>query len=143
MCRNLTALDDLTGRSLCLPSPPEPCAPSHNIFSVSLTQFIPSGVTAGPANWLDALRVNASNKRKQQVLGARQPAGAAAAAAGAAGGDAGAAGGAAGAGGPENAAPPAAAQRHQGSTTGFPVIYKFNEGYTNAVKRPVLMRELL
>ena len=25
----------------------------------------------------------------------------------------------------------------------FPVIYKFNEGYTNAVKRPLLIRELL
>lgn len=25
----------------------------------------------------------------------------------------------------------------------FPVLYRFNEGYTNAVKRPLLMRELL
>lgn len=24
----------------------------------------------------------------------------------------------------------------------FPVLYKFHEGYTNAVKRPVLMRDL-
>jgi chromosome transmission fidelity protein 18 len=25
----------------------------------------------------------------------------------------------------------------------FPILYRFHEGYTNAVKRPVLMRELL
>jgi hypothetical protein len=25
----------------------------------------------------------------------------------------------------------------------FPVLYKFHEGYTNAVKRPLLMSELL
>jgi chromosome transmission fidelity protein 18 len=29
------------------------------------------------------------------------------------------------------------------SGVNFPVLYRFNEGYTNAVKRPLLMRELL
>jgi chromosome transmission fidelity protein 18 len=28
-------------------------------------------------------------------------------------------------------------------TLHFPVLYKFNEGYTNSVKRPLMMQELL
>jgi chromosome transmission fidelity protein 18 len=28
-------------------------------------------------------------------------------------------------------------------TIQFPVLYKFNEGYTNSVKRPLMMQELL
>lgn len=30
-----------------------------------------------------------------------------------------------------------------GSNPGPPVLYKFHEGYTNAVKRPVFMKDLL
>jgi hypothetical protein len=30
-----------------------------------------------------------------------------------------------------------------GGTARPPVLYKYNEGYTNAIKRPVLMKDLV
>jgi chromosome transmission fidelity protein 18 len=83
--------------------------------------------------WLDAARGQAAAKRKAQILavGANKRAALgqgpkATAAAGEGSGDAEGAGDGAGCG-------------HNGYT----VLYKFNEGYTNAVKRPIKMAELL
>lgn len=76
-------------------------------------------VEVKPAHWLDALRI-AGTKRK---AAARGGGGHAAAADGPAGGMGGKLG-------------------SDGKTT-FPVLYRFNEGYTNAVKRPLTMQELL
>ncbi|GAB4820762.1 hypothetical protein N2152v2_007808 [Parachlorella kessleri] len=79
-------------------------------------------VSAPRGTWLDQL--------KEQRL-QRRPAGAAAGRHGSGGGGDGAV-----AGGDHDAAP--GGRRGQ-----LPVLYKFHEGYTNAVKRPLLMRDLL
>lgn len=55
-------------------------------------------------------------------------------------------GAAASAEGGTDAAPAAAGHEAGGSGdghNGYTVLYKFNEGYTNAVKRPIKMAELL
>lgn len=86
--------------------------------------------------WLDAARGQAAAKRKAQILavGANKRAAlgqglkATTAAAGADEGS-------------QDAA--AAAEDAGGGHNGYTVLYKFNEGYTNAVKRPIKMAELL
>lgn len=92
------------------------------------------GATAAAAkapearNWLEAMRVTASSRRKAAAVGRPLP-------------GAGAGGGAAGG---DGAAGDAAGEDDGGTTKGaFAVLYKFNEGYTNAVKRPLLLKELL
>jgi chromosome transmission fidelity protein 18 len=53
-------------------------------------------------------------------------------------------GAAAGTEGGADAAPTAAGDEAAGDGhNGYTVLYKFNEGYTNAVKRPIKMAELL
>lgn len=88
--------------------------------------------------WLDAARGQAAAKRKAQILavGANKRAalGQGPRATAAAAGD-----------GSEDAA--AAAEGTEDGAgcghNGYTVLYKFNEGYTNAVKRPIKMAELL
>ena len=75
--------------------------------------------SAPRGTWLDQLK----EQRMQ-----RRPAGAAGRRAGSTGGDGAAGGGDTSPGG----------KRGQ-----LPVLYKYHEGYTNAVKRPLLMRDLL
>lgn len=90
-----------------------------------------AGMSEPPAskrNWLEAMRTNAMIRKKP---------GAAAKEGAAAGGEA------------ENVAPAGTgwtlAQRGSAAadTGQFKVLYRFNEGYTNAVKRPMLVKELL
>jgi chromosome transmission fidelity protein 18 len=93
--------------------------------------------------WLDTLKVQAAAKRKAAILAVsankRAAQGQGLKPAAAAGGsqeaeDAAAAGDAAGDG---------AAGGDAGGHNGYTVLYKYNEGYTNAVKRPIKMAELL
>ncbi len=74
-------------------------------------------------NWLEALRSASSINRKAN-MSARKPEGAAAEGRAAEGVE-------------------AANCNAQQSQPQFKVLYRYNEGYTNAVKRPLLMRELL
>lgn len=70
---------------------------------------------AAPANWLAALGTNAANRRKAAATSVRPTAG-------------------------------QGAEQQGGEATPkpkFTVLYRFNEGYTNAVKRPLTMGELL
>ena len=89
---------------------------------------------------MDNLKVAAAAKRKAAILavGANKRAalGQGAKPAGEAGADGGSA---AGDGVGSSSADAADAGGHNGHT----VLYKFNEGYTNAVKRPIKMAELL
>ncbi len=75
-------------------------------------------------NWMDALKQQASAKRGSASAAARRGAEAAAAEAGGAG-------------------EAAAGVKGGAGRLQFPVLYRYNEGYTNAVKRPLLVRELL
>lgn len=83
---------------------------------------------ASKRNWLEAMRTNAMIRNKP---------GAAAKEGAAAGGEA------------ENVTPAGngwtLAQRGSAAADNgqFKVLYRFNEGYTNAVKRPMLVKELL
>lgn len=93
--------------------------------------------------WLDAARGQAAAKRKAQILAV----GANKRAALGQGLKAAAGGAATSAEGGTDAAPAAAAGDEAGGSgdghNGYTVLYKFNEGYTNAVKRPIKMAELL
>lgn len=89
--------------------------------------------------WLDTLKVQAAAKRKAAILAVGASKRAAmgqgpkpAAAAVGPGAEA------------EACTPPeAGAGADFGGHNGYTVLYKFNEGYTNAVKRPIKMTELL
>ncbi|GLC41596.1 hypothetical protein PLESTM_001218500 [Pleodorina starrii] len=89
--------------------------------------------------WMDAFKQQASAKARGGVGGGASAGAAARKAADQVAAEAGEAGGAAPAGG----AAATAAGGGGGGRLPFPVLYRFNEGYTNAVKRPLLMRELM
>lgn len=94
--------------------------------------------------WLDTLKVQAAAKRKAAILAVGASKRAAlgqgpkpAAAAAAPGAELEACTP------PEGGAQEAAAGADGGGHNGYTVLYKFNEGYTNAVKRPIKMAELM
>ena len=82
-------------------------------------------------NWLDVLR-NSGNSGRTKIC---KPAAAAAAAA--------AAGGLEAEGSGQGAKVALPSEGKHADDSAFKVLYRFNEGYTNAVKRPLLMSELL
>lgn len=95
--------------------------------------------------WLDTLKVQAAAKRKAAILAVgaskRAAMGQGPKPAAAAGQGPEAEGEACTP--PEDGAGGAAAGAERGGHNGYTVLYKFNEGYTNAVKRPIKMAELL
>lgn len=95
------------------------CAP---LIIASLPPLAAVPTTAKPANWLDAMRMAVSSKHKGQAQAVRAPGGAQ---------------------NGEGAQKEAGGEGASNGPVKFGVLYRFNEGYTNAVKRPLIMHELL
>jgi len=103
----------------------------HTGTCITILSLIPSSAVlkAPKQNWLDAMRNNAGRKSSSNrplalaATGHQQEMG--------------------GAPGATARADEGTAVECNGKVRQFKVLYKFNEGYTNAVKRPLLMGELL
>lgn len=97
--------------------------PNHHTAAARAAVLPASAAKPAKGCWLDALKARAAPKRK-----------AAAAAPGEAGSSKRAA---------TEAAGPVADRAGALTAINYDVLYKFNEGYTNAVKRPMKVQELL